>query len=379
MLATSFARIVSLLATLLPVAAQYPLIGSLDVVSNPKDVPFVALGDVPDLWDVVVVEHATQDSSGGVSFDICGPPTCPSQDLAASVKSRVAADRVVQLRISIQSESDDWDPQKFVDGITKLVTDKGLNGVDLDVASMGVLGIYDCKAIVTKFTTVSNALRTAFGPAFVLSVRGSVWVNEDGTFSGNKCNIPILQALQDIPAVSYISVLPPGWIAAPFTALNGTEQISNGPTFMPVFVDDLFNPDNNMRIVSDQLGTFLPLLPEKTVIDTAATITGRWFDPNNQPFWRIAANVQSAMTCIMNGTDSGCTTFRNKPKNAWPGLRAIAGMPINIDQRIQGGAFGRSMHDFLVSFSPGNANETQSSSGSSKGTHRAPSLSLCSA
>ncbi|KZV84374.1 hypothetical protein EXIGLDRAFT_753900 [Exidia glandulosa HHB12029] len=321
-------------------AAQHLLFGILDV-NGATGTPFtLSLSDVPDQWDVIFVERATQDASGTIAFEVCGPSdsSCSAQDFPAAVKDKTSKGRIVQLNISVNPNAVDpnasWSDQEFVDSAGSQVDQNGFNGVNIDLIGLGKDEADDCTSITSRVSGVVTILRSKYGAQFALSIRVVLWPDDSGILQGNKCNVAILSpALRDL--LTFVYVIAPGWISAPYKDVNGATQHTDPQNFMPVLVDDLLHLGNSQNLKL--------LRPEQLVIDTTGMFAGSW--PDEQPYWRTAENVQSAMTCVIRGEGPGCAVYKPQ-EGGWTTWQGITGLPINVDHKL-GDPYAKSMRTYL--------------------------------
>lgn len=159
-----------------------------------------------------------------------------------------------------------------------------------------------------------------------------LWPDDSGVLQGNKCNVAILSpALRDL--LTFVYVIPPGWIKAPFKDVNGATQHTDAQNFMPVLVDDLLDLGNGQKL----------LRPEQLVIDTTGMFAGSW--PDERPYWRTPENVKNAMTCVISGEGPGCAVY--KPlEGGWAAWQGITGLPINVDHKL-GDPYAKNMRTYL--------------------------------
>jgi len=261
----------------------------------------IKLSDVPSQYDIIVLSFADMDpvKPGGVTFNVDGPLSnalggYTNADLINDIQAKRALGKKVILSVggeqgNINLNSASPNVTNFVDSMYGLITQFGLDGIDIDLEN----GMN-----VTNLTTAVRQLQTKVGPGFILTMAPQTIDMQ----SANTSYMQLYNNLKDITTVMNVQYYNSGCMLG-----RDGKCYSQGTIDFLTALSDL----TLQWVEPSQLGIGVPA--------TSGAAGGGYVS---------ATVVNNALKCLTNGTD--CGTY--KPVAKYPDFRGAMTWSINWDK-----------------------------------------------
>lgn len=271
------------------------------------------LSDVPDAYDVIVLAFANADTAtpGAVTFGVDPELSAAlggysDDDLKADIAAKKAAGKSVVLSIGGERGGIDLggaaQVSAFVDSFTRIVTDFGLQGIDIDLE-----GTFDAANTASAVTQVHDRM----GPDFLVTMAPQTLdVQPGGRY------LELIESVKSLITVVHTQYYNSGSM----TGCDG-QVVSQGSVDF---------------ITAQACGLLQVLRPEQVSLGVPATAEAAgsgYVEPSV---------VNSALDCLADRT--GCGSF--VPDSAAPGIRGVMTWSVNWDAS-SGWAFSQPVRSHL--------------------------------
>ncbi|MFD0899631.1 chitinase [Actinomadura sediminis] len=317
---------------------------------------YVRMADVPDAWDVVNLAFGepTTPTSGDIRFERCPVSECPDvesdAEFAAAIRAKQARGKKVllsiggqngQVRLTTAAARD-----AFVRSVSAIIDRYGLDGLDIDFEGHSLYldkGDSDFRnpttPVIVNLVSALEELTAKYGDGFVLTMAPETFFVQvghqfyGGTSSGDNrtgAYLPVIHAMRDELTVLHVQ----DYNSGPVMGLDGRYHHMGGADFHIAMTDML----KAGFTVADTGRTFPGLRPEQIAFGVPAAVSaGNGHTP--------PAQVQQALTCLVEGRRCGSYEPRGGPS---PALRGLMTWSINWD-RYYGWEFMNAHEPFLNS------------------------------
>ncbi|HEY4391177.1 MAG TPA: glycosyl hydrolase family 18 protein [Paenibacillus sp.] len=261
----------------------------------------IKLSDVPSQYDIIVLSFADMDPAkpGGVTFNVDGPLSnalggYTNADLINDIQAKRTQGKKVILSVggekgNINLNSASPNVANFVDSMYGLITQYGLDGIDIDLEN----GMN-----VTNLTSAVRQLQAKVGSGFILTMAPQTIDMQ----SPNTTYMQLYNNLKDITTVINVQYYNSGCMLG-----RDGKCYSQGTIDFLTALSDL----TLQWVQPSQLGIGVPA--------TSGAAGGGYVSPTV---------VNNALKCLTNGTD--CGTY--KPVAKYPDFRGAMTWSINWDK-----------------------------------------------
>lgn len=286
------------------------------------------LRDVAPQWDVIIVAFAPPDHSapeGTLKFRV--PRNTTPEALKADIAYLKGQGKKVMISLGGGGEyfklDDARDVPNFVSSVTRIVSQYGFDGVDIDFESPSLVlapGDTDFKhpttPSVVNLIAGLRQLRDHFGPGFMISLvpEGTQIPGGYPSYGGQFGSyLPLTYGLRDI--LSFIDVQ--DYNTPPLEGLDGEIYQSHSVEYHAAMTELLLHGFN----VGGNPAQFFPPMPANKV--AVGFLTG----------YTTPAVVSQAMSYIITGQAPAGTTYKLVQRSGYPDMIGAMFWTINADRR----------------------------------------------
>jgi chitinase len=312
---------------------------------------FIRLRDVSRDFDVINLSFAEPTPGSRSTIQFVPDTRTSAAEIQADVAQLKSEGKKVLLSIGgangtveLNSEAD---KQNFINSVAGIVTQYGLNGIDVDFEGSSVTlnsGDLDFRNPTTpkivNLIAALRALRDRFGPSFILSMAPEtfyVQVAFDAYGGAAGAYLPVIQGVRDILTFIHVQHYNTGTV----TALDGVAYASGTADFQVAMAEMLLagfpvarNPDRVFApLREDQVAIGLPSSPQAA---------GSGYTP--------PAEVAKAVNYLVRGQSYG-GRYVLRRAGGYPNFRGVMTFSINWD-RFNGFVFSRGVRPLLNSLPP---------------------------
>jgi chitinase len=315
---------------------------------------YIRMADVPAAWDVIDLAFGepTSVTSGDIRFNRCSASECPNvesdADFLAAVKAKQAQGKKVLLSIGGQNGEVQLTTtgarDAFVSSVASIIDRWGLDGLDVDFEGHSLyLNAGDSDfhnpttPVIVNLISALKTLKARYGTKFVLTMAPETFFVQLGyQFYGGTSNgdnragsfLPVIYAVRDFLTILHVQ----DYNSGPIWGLDGQYHTMGGADFHIAMTDML----KAGFPVANTGQTFPGLRPDQIAIGVPAAVSaGNGYVDN--------AVLQTAVTCLVNGSGCGGYTLRGGTSPAFRGLMTWS---INWD-RYYSWAFMNAQKPFL--------------------------------
>ncbi|UWZ49866.1 carbohydrate binding domain-containing protein [Dactylosporangium matsuzakiense] len=301
---------------------------------------YVRMADIPAAWDVIDLAFGepTSVTSGDIRFNRCPAAECAGvesdAEFLAAIKAKQAQGKKVLISIGGQNGQVQLTTtaarDTFVNSVSAIIDRWGLDGLDIDFEGHSLYlnpGDSDLRnpttPVVVNLISALKSLKARYGTRFVLTMAPETFFVQlgyqfyGGTSAGDNragSYLPVIHALRDSLTILHVQ----DYNSGPIWGLDNQYHTMGGADFHIAMTDML----KAGFPVANTGQTFPGLRADQIAIGVPAAVSaGNGYVAN--------AVVQSAATCLVNGSGCGGYTLRGGTS---PALRGLMTWSINWDR-----------------------------------------------
>ncbi|WP_433617326.1 chitinase [Dactylosporangium sp. CA-139114] len=301
---------------------------------------YIRMADIPAAWDVIDLAFGepTSVTSGDIRFNRCSAAECPGvesdAEFLAAIKAKQAQGKKVLISIGGQNGQVQLTTtaarDAFVSSVSAIIDRWGLDGLDIDFEGHSLYlnaGDSDLRnpttPVVVNLISALKSLKAKYGAKFVLTMAPETFFVQlgyqfyGGTTQGDNragSYLPVIHAVRDFLTILHVQ----DYNSGPIWGLDNQYHTMGGADFHIAMTDML----KAGFPVANTGQTFPGLRADQIAIGVPAAVSaGNGYVANSV--------VQSAVTCLVNGSGCGGYTLRGGPS---PALRGLMTWSINWDR-----------------------------------------------